>query len=209
MKAEELEEIFTYHPPAGNQPERYTKVRAAMKESALVINDLCPESREKSLALTNLQNASMWANAAIALGPDVFADLAVGGGGPRPFLSVEDVAKICHQANKALCEANGDDSQLDWDQAPEWQRTSAINGVGFTLANPDAPASANHESWYAEKEADGWVYGETKDAIAKTHPCMVPYDQLPSEQQAKDHLFRGIVNGLRPYISIAKSLSAF
>lgn len=48
------------------------------------------------------------------------------------------IAKICHQANKAWCEVTGDNSQKDWDEAEEWQRESAIKGVAFKIANPDA-----------------------------------------------------------------------
>jgi len=110
------------------------------------------------------------------------------------------IAVICHQANKSLCEQLEDYSQQDWQDAPEWQRQSALNGVAFNLANPSAPASASHESWLAEKEADGWKYGEVKDADKKEHPCFVPYDELPAEQQAKDHLFKGIVLALAPFI---------
>jgi hypothetical protein len=43
---------------------------------------------------------------------------------------------------------------------------------------------------------EGWVYGETKDPVAKTHPCLVAYNDLPIEQQVKDHLFRAVVKAL-------------
>ncbi len=115
-------------------------------------------------------------------------------------MKTEDIARICHQANKALCEAVGDTSQKDWDSAEQWQRDSAISGVHFAIANPDAPASAQHDAWLADKKAAGWVFGEVKDADAKTHPCIVSYEQLPPEQQAKDHLFKGIVQALAPFI---------
>ncbi|WP_445493183.1 RyR domain-containing protein [Rhodopseudomonas sp. RCAM05734] len=103
------------------------------------------------------------------------------------------IAKVCHQANKALCEAFGDYSQPHWDAAPDWQRQSAITGVEFNVANPTAPASASHDSWLEEKRRTGWRYGDVKDPEAKTHPCFVPYEQLPREQQAKDHVFKAIV----------------
>lgn len=106
---------------------------------------------------------------------------------------VSIIARICHEANRAWCSANGDPSQVAWEEAPTWQRDSAIKGVEFALANPDAPDSAQHDAWMADKIADGWVYGEMKDAAAKTHPCLVPFDQLPPEQQIKDRLFRNIV----------------
>lgn len=115
-------------------------------------------------------------------------------------MKIEDVARICHEANKALCETQGDMSQVSWDDAPAWQRESAAKGVEFCLTHPDAPASANHESWLKEKEAQGWKYGPVKDAEHLEHPCFVPYDQLPPEQQAKDYLFKAVCSGLSKYV---------
>jgi hypothetical protein len=107
------------------------------------------------------------------------------------------IARVCHQANKAHCENHGDKSQVDWEEAPEWQRNSALMGVRFAMNNPEAPASAQHDAWSKAKVADGWTYGPTKDSEAKTHPCLVPFDQLPPEQQAKDRLFRAVVAALQ------------
>lgn len=61
-----IERDFTYHPPLGNQAERYTVLRNAGKQLALTIAALTPTSREQSLALTKLEEAVMWSNAAIA-----------------------------------------------------------------------------------------------------------------------------------------------
>lgn len=108
----------------------------------------------------------------------------------------EQIAAICHDANRRYCMSIGDNSQLPWEEAPEWQRQSAIAGVKFRLENPDAPDSAQHDAWSADKVKDGWVYGEVKDPVKKTHPCLVPFDQLPIEQRRKDTLFASIVDGL-------------
>lgn len=67
MTPEQIENIFTYHKPFGDQPQRYELLRAEARELALMIEENCPESREKSLAITNLQQAIMWANASIAI----------------------------------------------------------------------------------------------------------------------------------------------
>lgn len=111
-------------------------------------------------------------------------------------LSIEEIAKVCHEANRAYCKALGDDSQLPWDEAPQWAKTSAINGVRFHLDNPNAGPSGSHENWLKDKEKEGWKYGATKDPEKKEHPCFVPYDQLPKEQQAKDYIFTSIVKTL-------------
>lgn len=109
---------------------------------------------------------------------------------------IDYVAKVCHEANRAYCAALGDISQAPWPDAPEWQRDSARAGVRFIRANPDAGPSASHGSWLAEKERDGWRYGPVKDPERKEHPCYVPYDQLPVEQRAKDHIFGAIVRAM-------------
>lgn len=111
-------------------------------------------------------------------------------------MTVTDIAKVCHQANKAYCESLGDNSQVDWEAAPEWQRNSAILGVEFRQSNPGAGHDAMHNNWMKQKISEGWVYGEKKDAEAKTHHCLVPFDQLPIEQQKKDKLFSTIVDAL-------------
>lgn len=61
-----IENNFTYHPPSGDQAERYIVIRDEAKAYALLLVELCPESRELSLALTHLEEVAMWANAAIA-----------------------------------------------------------------------------------------------------------------------------------------------
>ena len=112
------------------------------------------------------------------------------------LLTTSEIARACHEVNRAYCNSIGDTSQPAWEDAPDWQRRSAIAGVEFTLANPDAKPSASHESWLAEKERDGWKYGPVKDPKKKEHPCFVPYDQLPAEQKSKDYLFQAVVRAL-------------
>jgi hypothetical protein len=112
-------------------------------------------------------------------------------------METTDIAIVCHQANKAWCEVNGDGSQKDWAKAEDWQRDSAIKGVEFKLKNEDAGEDSQHNAWMKDKIDDGWVYGETKDPVAKTHPCIVPFNQLPEFQQKKDKLFCAIVDALK------------
>ena len=82
-------------------------------------------------------------------------------------MEITDIAAICHEANAALCRAGGDMTQPPWAVAPEWQKESAIDGVRFHIANPDASPSASHENWLRVKESDGWVYGPVKDPEKK------------------------------------------
>lgn len=63
---DELEKRFTYHKPVGAQPDMYSALRNEAYGLALWVRDLCPDSRERSLAITKIEEAVMWANAAIA-----------------------------------------------------------------------------------------------------------------------------------------------
>lgn len=63
---EELNNRFTYHAPMGDQTARYEFLRAHAKDLALKIVEATPVSREQSLAITKLEEAVFWANAAIA-----------------------------------------------------------------------------------------------------------------------------------------------
>jgi hypothetical protein len=61
-----IENNFKYHSPKEGQPEKYTAIREKAKELAYLIENECPNSREKAVAQTNLETAVMWANASIA-----------------------------------------------------------------------------------------------------------------------------------------------
>lgn len=112
-------------------------------------------------------------------------------------MTIEKIAQVAHEINRAFCNSIGDHSQPSWEEAPDWQKSSAINGVKFNLENPDAPPSASHESWLKQKEEEGWKYGAVKNPETKEHPCFVPYDELPTEQKSKDYLFKQVVASLK------------
>ena len=116
------------------------------------------------------------------------------------LVTIDYIASLAHNMNRAYCELNGDFSQKKWDYAPQWQRESAVNGVRFHLANPDATPADSHISWRKEKDLTGWVYGPVKNEIAKEHPCMVDYDLLPVSQRVKDYLFKALVDAYRSNI---------
>lgn len=79
--------------------------------------------------------------------------------------TVEHIAQIAHEANRAYCQTIGDFSQLSWDNAPDWQRESAIAGVVFLQGNPDATPADSHASWLTLKEV--WV-GQRSGAKASS-----------------------------------------
>ncbi|WP_107838958.1 DUF7681 family protein [Metasolibacillus meyeri] len=65
---QQINNVYKYHAPKPGQSEKYDIIRAKAKELAYLMNDVCPDSRERSLAHTNLEQAVMWANASIARG---------------------------------------------------------------------------------------------------------------------------------------------
>ena len=66
MDIKDLENRFTYHAPKEGQPKKYETLRNLGKDLAMLINMECPDSREKSLAITKLEEVIFWCNASIA-----------------------------------------------------------------------------------------------------------------------------------------------
>lgn len=114
---------------------------------------------------------------------------------------IETIARACHEANRAWCEAHGDLSQPVWTEAPDWQRDSALEGVHGVLSG-NTPAQS-HEGWLQHKIAAGWAWGAVKDPERKLHPCMVGYEDLPPMQKTKDALFVAVVRALAPALGLA------
>jgi predicted transcriptional regulator len=112
--------------------------------------------------------------------------------------AVRKIARVAYEVNRAYCAALDDHSFGSWEQAQDWQKDTCIEGVIFHLTGDHGPEES-HENWLRKKAADGWVHGPAKDpgASPPTHPCMVPFDELPRTQQVKDHLFRAVVHALK------------
>ena len=112
-------------------------------------------------------------------------------------LPVDVIARVCHEANRALQAGLADPAVSvapAWDSAPQEYRDSSIAGVRGILAGNSPEQS--HASWCSFKTSAGWVYGPVKDDVARTHPCLVPYEDLPARDKVKDHLFSAIVRTL-------------
>lgn len=109
----------------------------------------------------------------------------------------EEIARVCHEANRALQavqSAHGIPVGAPWDGLDEETRTSVIQGVHGIQAGKSPEES--HEAWCEFKRDHGWTHGEVKDAAALTHPCLLPYADLPADQRVKDDLFSAIVKAL-------------
>ena len=108
-------------------------------------------------------------------------------------------AELAHEANRIYSVALGDHSHEAWNNAPDWQRGSSIDGVRAVI-NGSGPEQC-HISWLKDKEEKGWTYGPVKDPAKREHPCMVPYLQLPDEQRHKDTIFVVVVTAMHHALS--------
>lgn len=109
-------------------------------------------------------------------------------------MKIEEIAEICHEVNRIYCKSIGDNSQPLWENAPDWQKESAMRGIDFIRKsiNIEFVPERQHNAWLTDKLKDGWKYGTVKDAEKKEHPCILPYNELPDEQKMKDKLFGSI-----------------
>jgi hypothetical protein len=107
------------------------------------------------------------------------------------------IAQVMHEAVRAWQSANGQTPAPPWGRAPKWMKEASAASVAWSIANPDAAASAQHDQWLSTKKADGWTFGKKKDGKKKTHPMMVPYAQLPEMERRKDALVNALVKALK------------
>lgn len=106
----------------------------------------------------------------------------------------EEIARVARAAQRAYQKTIGDPVSPAWDDAPEWDRESALEGV--RIAQSGAGPAERHEAWRGRREAAGWTHGSVKDEGRKTHPNLVPYGELSLAQRRKDDLFGAVVSAL-------------
>lgn len=112
------------------------------------------------------------------------------------MLTIEAIARVCHEANRTYCKGLKDYSHLEWEFAPEWQKDSAIMGVAAIIEGRVRHPKDSHESWMKQKLDEGWSYGPEKDPSRKTHPCIKQWEELPEEQRRKDVIFFNLVKSI-------------
>lgn len=88
-----------------------------------------------------------------------------------------------------------DPGTLSWDEMDDEYKERVMSGVRVAIASPDLDPEHNHISWFNKMGADGWIFGEVKDAVAKTHPSMVPWVELHPSERIKNSMFLRMVKG--------------
>ena len=75
----------------------------------------------------------------------------------------------------------------EYNEVPtEAQVKSLEDSVRRYRENPDRTPEESHHMWVHHKIMTGWTWGKVKDEVAKTHPDMVPFSELPEVEQRKD-----------------------
>lgn len=115
-------------------------------------------------------------------------------------MKLKHLAKIYHENIRMLQEINSEKVSPPWEDTPDWMIEGTFDSINFHLANPAASASASHENWMGEKIRTGWRFGPVKDPDKKTHPLLIPFSELPAEQQMKDILGKALIDTMSKYI---------
>lgn len=108
---------------------------------------------------------------------------------------IENIARLCHEANRVLQTTFDDPVNPPWDELSDDLKDSTYIGVMKALEG--ATPEELHESWREERISQGWTWGHPLDHEKKIHPNLVPYEDLPVDQLAKDAMFLAIVSNYR------------
>jgi hypothetical protein len=109
-------------------------------------------------------------------------------------LKAEQIAPVVHEAIRAYQKVLGQKASPPWEEAT-WEKESTLEAVKFALADPTP--GQQHNQWMQERLAAGWTWGPQKDNDAKTNPALVPFEELPESEQAKDTLLIAISRALK------------
>jgi hypothetical protein len=111
----------------------------------------------------------------------------------RPYAELTESDK---EDNRAAARRMGDVLAVAGLALSNEPGASAVSDDTF-IAALEPMAEAEHRGWMAQRAQSGWTWGEVRDDDARRHPCMVPYQQLPESEKAKDR------NNVRHYRDFA------
>lgn len=101
---------------------------------------------------------------------------------------LDKITQAAHEVNRTWQQMLQEAVDQHWDLLSDKEKQIARNSVIGVIVQ-DYGAEQTHDAWVAEKKSQGWTVGRVKDPTAKTHPCLVSWNELPIEQQAKDQLW--------------------
>lgn len=109
-------------------------------------------------------------------------------------ITPEQIASIVHEANRQLRLVLGCSPGPHWTECDQPLKDSVVNGVEKALKG--ATPEELHEEWVVCKGSQGWTWGVIRDHRNRRHPCMVPYAELPPDQQLKNQVFHAMVHAI-------------
>ena len=104
------------------------------------------------------------------------------------------ICRVTHEALRAYRSGIGQAGLPTWKRAPKWMKEATRESVRHVLENPGQTARMQHAQWVEQKRAAGWKWGPEKDGRKKTHPLLVPYEDLDLVERRKDALVIAIVS---------------
>jgi hypothetical protein len=107
-------------------------------------------------------------------------------------ICLDDVARVVHEALAAYCHVIGE-SPATWAETPANSRQGTHSAIDAIIRGKITTRRELHDRWMGDMLRAGFKYGPRRDAEMKTHPCLLPFDDLPKDQQFKDALFLAIV----------------
>lgn len=109
---------------------------------------------------------------------------------------LDDLARVCYEANRVVFETYADEHPAPWDQLSPEDKQGSLDCVKFHLDNPRADISAYHSHWLGIKKAEGWKYGPAKDPETKEHPYFVSFEALPVKKKKEAAVTKHLVEVL-------------
>ena len=106
-------------------------------------------------------------------------------------------AWVCYEAERAYCMAHSDYSMTKpWEKLSVAKKQFWVDKVMQHAMHPNMEPRQMHETWREDMETAGFTYGDKYSEEGKTHPSLLPYDNLPWHIQVKDSIFYSIFNSL-------------
>ncbi|MGC8622087.1 MAG: RyR domain-containing protein [Caldisphaera sp.] len=87
-----------------------------------------------------------------------------------------------------------------WEERDKEFRKQFTDYIESLQGKPLPTPEEAHNSWWRRYKEMGWKYGEVRDPVVKTHPDMVPFNELPKDEQEKDEAFLALVEFAFKYI---------
>ncbi len=108
------------------------------------------------------------------------------------------IAAAIHGATRCLGRPDGQEIPA-WDDLTGSQRDKAVCAVCELLDSPPRTHQECHDLWARLMTSDGWTHGPSYDFEARTHPCLVPFDELTEAEQIKDKIWASLIEVFRPH----------